>query len=219
MSLLIIPAIKTVTGGGGIPGDHIAHWTMDNISGSTLVDEDGNYDLTINGTVNTESGVIGDALTLDGSTNYANGSITLGNAFTVCGWVNITNLSSNRSIVSIGTGTLPCRIFVTTGGTLFISVNDGAGGFATVSFSGLTGTSAFICGIWRGNGNNMQISVNDGTPSTASQTQNYNNKTNMLLCARRTTDFSDKMLGWIDQFRVYNRALSASEITALYEEV
>lgn len=61
-----------------IPADNLAtHWTMGSISGTTLVDETGNHDGTINGTISYTPGYIGRALWFDGSTTWVDTGYTV----------------------------------------------------------------------------------------------------------------------------------------------
>lgn len=76
---------------GIMPQNYIAYWTMDNIAGSTLVDETGTYDGSISGAT-TDVGVDGDCLSFDGADDSVSFSGTvspLGSlpALTLSAWI------------------------------------------------------------------------------------------------------------------------------------
>lgn len=89
-------------GGGGIPTDYIAFYTMDNISGSTLVDETGAYDGTING-VAFSAGCSGQAAQFEGN-------VLANIALPIASQISDTMTVSARIIKG---ASLPCRILNT----------------------------------------------------------------------------------------------------------
>lgn len=204
----------------GIPSDYIAHWTMDNISGSTLVDESANgNDGTIVGATQTtgNGGHIDEALSFAGGSNqYVEIAMTIPSTVTIAGWVKVTNVSANRSIFSIGSGTNPSRVFLTAAGpTLYISTNSGAAGFDSVSWSS-SGAFVHLRAAW--DGSTMNLYLGNTLVATATQTAAFNDTTKLLLGTRRDTDYIDCLLGLMDHVYVYNRLLTTDEGAALAGE-
>ncbi len=202
----------------------IAHYTFEN----SAADISGNgYNGTlVNGPLfsTTQKKQGSYSLQLDGSNDYMNiGSVNLGDQFTFASWVympagtNIKTLISNSNSGSTANG---FRLMVNTYGTSdrkFIFET----GNGTQSGSASTPVSVFTNSVW----NHVAVTVNkstgvaniyfNGTNVTSDNSIltsfNTSNVVRLGIMANNTYPFQ----GYLDDTRLYNRVLTASEISAL----
>ena len=209
----------TMTVNAALP-EVIAKYTFD----STAADASGNNNTaTLNGTTSYAAGKINNALVLDGSTGYASlpaGIVSSLNNFTISAWVKASSVSTWSRVFDFGTGTTAYmfltlnagsypRFAITTNSNGSEQVINGTTAFTTgvwhhvaVTLSGTTGT-LYIDGVAVASNTGMTLKPS----SLGSTTQNYIGK----------SQWSDPYLnGSVDDFRIYSRALSASEISSLY---
>ncbi|PIR70266.1 MAG: hypothetical protein COU46_02535, partial [Candidatus Niyogibacteria bacterium CG10_big_fil_rev_8_21_14_0_10_42_19] len=194
---------------------------------TTAVDSSGNGNngTLINGPVWT-TGKIDGALQFDGVDDYVNlGIFNFGSVFTISAWVNINSGESNIQTIMANAGsgaaTNGFRIFVNTYGTsdqkLWIETGNGSTAGEAVSAASAVpyaGWHHIVAIVDRANGlanayvDNVQVITNDGilTDFANNQTTNIGQMTN------NTYRFGGKM----DDVRAYNYALSASEVSDLY---
>ncbi len=201
----------------------LAWYQADAASGSTLSDSSGNgKTAALNGSYSFASGVSGNALSLSGG--YASlpaGIVSSLNDFTISTWVKLSSLSSGSRIFDFGTGTsvymyltpqaigtnLP-RFAITTGGAggeqqvnSSTAIPVGVWTHVAVTLSGNTCT-LYLNGVAVGSNTGMTVHP----AAMGSTTQNYLGK----------SQYADAALqGSIDDFRLFGRALSASEVLAL----
>lgn len=208
-----------ITKGSALP-EVVAKYTFDN----TAEDSSGNNKTAmLNGSASYAKGMSGQALMLDGSGGYASlpeGIVSNLNDFTISAWINARKADTWTRVFDFGTGTdkymfltlnagsYP-RFAITTGGNDSEQTIDGTSAFPTgtwhhvaVTLSGTSGT-LYIDGSAAASNANMTL-----TPlSLGSTNQNYIGK----------SQWSDPYLdGSVDDFRIYSRALSPSEIRSLY---
>ncbi|PIT86830.1 MAG: hypothetical protein COU33_00995, partial [Candidatus Magasanikbacteria bacterium CG10_big_fil_rev_8_21_14_0_10_43_6] len=80
------------------------------------------------------------------------------------------------------------------------------------------GTWYHVAGVWDGSNASIYLNgVSDATPSSLGGTLGNNSSPLTVGTLRTLTTPTKFMDGKIDEVRVYNRALSASEISALYK--
>ncbi len=210
-------------GGVVIPTEGlVAHWTMDSITGSTLEDETTSYDATISGAVQTtgSGGHIGEALEFDGTDDYfycADSGLNL-SVFTVSMWFKSDDASySNERQLWTTTDSS------NTSGTLTAHIDDSGNDlqFGVHGGSILEGDTIFTDTDWHhvafsrdSDGSakiwldgNLEKSGTLSPPSAYEQFQVGKGHT-----AYGAWD------GRIDHMRIYNRALSESEIGILAAE-
>jgi hypothetical protein len=206
--------------------DLVAMYTMDNISGTTLVDESpNNEDATIVGTVPAISGHIGDALQFPGTSGnhvvLTNALMGVGD-YCICMWVDFNTLKAVGRVLGIGQGGTPGNrnvklIFENTVATINLIVATGAATFTTIASVGtaeLTGYHFFII---------------EGTPTS---TEMFKDDVSILSqgagldTSRATTSVAygnDRQFSGAvnahfdgDQLRAFNRKLTAQEKTDLF---
>lgn len=193
---------------------------FDEISGTQGIDSWGANHGTLASTASRSAGKYGNALQLDGTANsYATlptGIVSTLNDFTISAWVKMDALANWMRVFDFGTGTSKY---------LFLSVQTGTAGSIRYAIKnggneqGITYNFATPLNTWTHfavtqSGNTCSIYINGALvasnasisikPSTIGSTNlNYLGK----------SQWNDPMFkGAIDEFRIYSRALSASEI-------
>ncbi len=193
---------------------------FDEISGTQGIDSWGANHGTLASTASRSTGKYGKALQLDGSANsYATlptGIVSTLNDFTISAWVKMDALANWMRIFDFGTGTSKYLFFsVQTGtaGSIRYAIKNGS------SEQGITYNFATPLNTWTHfavtqSGNTCSIYINGALVATTtsitikpsaigSTNQNYLGK----------SQWNDPMFkGAIDEFKIYSRALSASEI-------
>ncbi|MES2476014.1 MAG: rhamnogalacturonan lyase B N-terminal domain-containing protein [Verrucomicrobiota bacterium] len=202
-----------------------AYVTFDESSGTNASDITGHgWDATrINGSAWT-TGVHGNAADLDGVDDHLtlpNGVVNGLKDFTISTWVRLDALNTWSRIFDFGTGTSnymflspqngatgKLRFAITQGGGAGEQIIDGAGPLATgvwthvaVTRSGTTGT-LYVNGSAVGSNPAMTLAPSD----LGSTTRNYIGR----------SQYPDPYLnGQLDEFQIFNRALSATELSTL----
>ncbi|EJL64423.1 LamG-like jellyroll fold domain-containing protein [Flavobacterium sp. CF136] len=193
---------------------------FDEISGTQGIDSWGANHGTLASTASRSIGKYGKALQLDGTANsYATlptGIVSTLNDFTISAWVKMDALANWMRIFDFGTGTSKYLFFsVQTGtaGSIRYAIKNGS------SEQGITYNFATPLNTWTHfavtqSGNTCSIYINGALVATTtsitikpsaigSTNQNYLGK----------SQWNDPMFkGAIDEFKIYSRALSASEI-------
>jgi hypothetical protein len=236
-SWMALGAFVASSGGGGSSEPDtttglIAHWTLDETSGSNIDDaagtNDGTWDDNDNDDVaeETETGVIGGALTFDGSDDYIDMGdvLDMGTAdATMAAWINTadcggpeTGIVSKRSDAGGADGyDIRCN-----GGSIKLTL--GAASGSTYQFNGTVnienGEWRHVAGTWDRDGD-MTIYVDGVVDSSLdiSVENGYDVQTNVELVIGALTGGGEKFFaGLIDDVRIYDRALSDDDIEALY---
>jgi hypothetical protein len=194
-------------------------------SGTTVADDTGNgwTGTLVNGPTWT-TGKSGNAVSLDGTNDYVslpNGVVSSASTATIVAWVNLSTVSNWQRIFDFGTGT-STYMFLTpknaaNGKIRFaIKVNnsseqiiDGQSALATggwhhvaVTLNGATGT-LYVDGAYAGSNTALTLKPSD----MGSTTQNW--------ISRSQFSGDPYLNGIVDEFRIYTRALTASEISVL----
>ena len=198
------------------PAPLVAHWKLDETTGTTASDSSGNSNTgTLQGANGLPAwqptgGKIGGALSFDGVDDRVEKTAFSGlpsGAITVSAWVKLDAHKNWNNIVNHEwTGTGGWSLFTDASGVATFGVSTPAQNIATKS--GLTaGTWHHLTGVY--DGSNVRIYVDDqeGTPRAISGAV-LDNVGNVGIGG--ATD------GSLDDVRIYNRALSAQEVTDLY---
>ena len=210
-----------------------AWWLLTDGSGSTATDIVGTNNLTGSGGYGWSSQYLGTAASSDGVDGKFTGTtISSFDDITVSCWVyydgtnNLSDFVSNR--VLGGGGTQPGFVFGSNGSTSTVEfyVDDGSSGRARVSDSKTTSLPAdtwiHFCGTWNRSTQNIKI-YKDGVDVTSSWTSSVTNvvaavsSSDDLTIANRPGTTARSLGGYIQNVRVWNRTLTADEITLLYE--
>jgi hypothetical protein len=206
----------------------VGWWTLDSFSGSTTADSSGNGNTgTDSGSAVTATGQIGQAWAADGSSVITvPGLLGQPSSVTLSTWVNLPAAPANRADV-LGMGasafiTLDCKV------SGCGSDNTGVSGIFykgsnnwvyTPSGVNIAGTGWHLVTFTIDNAAHLQTIYIDGVQK--GQTT-YTNAINYSDYGGNTTigstgDFSP-FVGNADDVRIYNRALSASDVAALYAD-
>ncbi len=207
------------------PRPNYGYWMFNENSGTIAADSSGGG---ANGALLTgaswTTGKFGNAISLNGTNGYARfpaGFISTLNDYTIAGWVNLNSVSTWARIFDFGSGTSVYMFLTPKSGSnairFAISTSGGSGEqqingtsipstgvwhhFA-VTLSGTVGI-LYVDGVAVGRNNNMTLK-----PSNLGYTtQNYIGK----------SQYSDPYLnGSVDDFRIYSRALSPTEVYYLF---
>ncbi len=220
--------VEDMNGGhpaGGSPvGSQVGYWKFDEGQGTTA-NNSGNGGSTLNGTINgatwTNDGKFGKALSFDGSNDYANTSsriIDSTNSFSVSGWVKFSSLSSNYSVplwngVDSTTGGFGLGYRKPNSRVIYAGWGSSAGEVAGPIST--DNTWYYLSSVYDGSKHKfyvngvLQGSVNFSTSNFASGTTTFGN-----LSSGNGYWFN----GLIDEVKVYNYALTDSDIQLDYNQ-
>lgn len=218
------------TGTESVPGDEITsglvgYWKFDDASGTQVMDFSPNRS---NGTwygTSTQryaTGTVGFAGKFNGTGDYldiGSNSITGTSAFTLSAWINTTSLSNYSGAISIGSSATGQLAYIGTVAAAQVGTSSSIGG----GFYGANyGSGDFSINRWAhvvmtfagGAGGAMTIYVNGISKVSAAYTPNLGALYRRI--GRIGSDTSYDFSGKVDDARVYNRALTASEIFNIY---
>ena len=206
------------------PSEFVAWYKFDETSGTTASDAGGNsFTAALNAGATWAEGKFGNAVKLDGVKDFVSlpaGILENVDDFTIAAWVNLEATSTWSRIFDFGSGT-GANMFLTprsSAGTLrFAITTSGAGGeqqinsghlvkkgiwqHIAVTRSGDIGI-LYMDGVEVARNDNLTIKPSDLGPTSG----NFIGK----------SQYADPYLkGLVDDFRIYSRALSASEIVSL----
>lgn len=217
-----VTKVFTINTGGGMTSDVVANYLFNETNGTTASDSSGNgNNATLNGSAAWTAGKNGNAVSLNGSTAYASlptGITSTLNDFTVSTWVRVNASADWSRILDFGTGT---------SNYMFLTPKAGGGGlrFAIKTTSGTEqqiNASALATGLWK----HVAVTLSgttgilyvDGAEVARNSSMTYKpsslGSTSSNFIGK--SQFSDPFLnGLVDDFKIYNRALSASEISTI----
>jgi hypothetical protein len=171
------------------------------------------------------AGRVGQAVNLDGSNDHVSlpaGIVNGLSNFTIATWVRLDTTSAWRRVFDFGTGTT-VNMFLTpqsdTNALRFAITTSGPAGEQQINGPALpTGVWKHVAVTKSGNLGTLYVDgvqVGQNTGMTLSPSSLGNTTQNWIGRSEYAADpFLD---GQIDQFRVYNRALSASEVLGLFQ--
>jgi hypothetical protein len=195
----------------------IHHYKMDEGSGSTAFDYEGNNDATINGAVWTTTAKTGGyALDFDGTDDYAEPNvIDPSGAFSITVWVKTSDLSRNTFIYAQD------RTNNSVSYALMMSNDVLDTEFSNGTFVSLTGSTVLSDGNWHHlaytwDESTLKGYVDASQETSASVGGTLNPPTNTVMAGRPDEDF-EYMNGILDDVRFYDEALSQSEIQDIYD--
>jgi len=204
------------------PPSGLAYWTFDNddTSGSTAIDVWGGNNLTINGATTGVSGAndtytTNEAYDFDGSNDTVEGTNLLSwSQLSVSLWVNSDTLAgSERYIFHVGAsaGNYYPLIVFNSGGSLFVVDYDES------EVSGGTPTT----GVWTMltftfDGSNIEMFIDGSSVDTNTASGGHTNENVSIGQIFGFTDTQNYFDGKIDDIRVYDKALSSTEVSDLY---
>lgn len=228
--------LRAAAGRARIPTDGlIAHYTMDNISGSTLVDEMGNYDGTLVNSPAFTPGIIGNAIDFDGNSGYAGSFGMTGvllDAFSF--WIYAPEEITSATATAYHFGTLSTLAGYAAIGPASSAYNDETLSFlffgATLSdrsFYYIKDTLPLGWNhvVFNWDGSTYKISLNGTERTTFHHTEGTGEPSGRVdleyLTLGKRYNYEQHSTLQLDQARIYSNSglgLDASEISALYNE-
>jgi len=209
-------------------------YRMDDINGSLGVTDLSSYSnngSSYNGSVQNDSGKFGKAMQFDGSNDYIltdSSTISL-SRLTLCAWINIgasNTVNSNNMIVSKYDGGVAKRVFglwqtINTNVVTFTTSPTGAyiaGNTLSTSSSLFDGNWHQVCGIHNGTYNFLYVDGALNNSATATSGIYSTSLPITIACSRVSgaCQGNDYFNGLIDEVLIFNRSLSAGEISSLY---
>ena len=211
----------TASSGGGAPAGAVAHWTFDETSGTLAADSAGSNDGTlVDGlTATGAAGQIGSSLVLDGADDLVNAGDTLGfsgqQSFTVSGWVRFDAGASDGDSHLIGRRTN--YYFEVENNEIIFGYRDGVGYTDLESvWSSVDGQWHHFAGVHDASSDEL-IAYIDGVEHDRVSTGGADIvDQGSAFTLGGFVDVGFHLDGALDDARVYDRALSASEVTDLY---
>ncbi|MFA5293857.1 MAG: LamG domain-containing protein [Phycisphaerae bacterium] len=211
----------------------VGWWKFDEVSGTAANDSsDYNNNGTVYGGATWTTGQIDGALNFDGSNDYVSvpdndNSLDMDNEMTITAWIKPSNISSYYCIAAkqpSGTagnnypGNYEFRIAQTSG--LLQLWHQGTG--TTYGYTGYVSTTAVTAGVWQHvtvtlkEGDSVKFYINGAPAGTLSQTAVFGIVNNEPVRIGARKDSAYWFYGSMDNIRIYNRALSGTEIQQLY---
>src|SRR5439155_12187098 len=201
----------------------VAYWKFDEGTGTTAADSSGNGNTgtLTNGPVWT-AGIAGNALYFDGTDDNVmvmdSNSLDLSNAFTLSAWVNPASAFTDfRSILAKN-----YKYYLYASGAGFCGDGSPLGGLFEVMDTVVCQPSPLPVNTWTHltvtyNGSTLTLYRNDAAVATASVSGTLSPSTETLQIG--ASQYGEYFQCLIDEVRVYNRALSATEIQTIYQQV
>ena len=204
--------------------DLVANWHYSEGSGSTAADSSGNnYNLTLSAAAGwSSSGKFGSALSLTGVTNSCAkvaANPVSPSAWTICSWVKFTASSPWMALASFSNGNLLITVNdCSTAGVIAVEAYNGGWGTAVCGHTAVNdGNWHHVC-VAQATDNNNSIYVDgilDNTPASTGKSFASWPGTGTQIGTRNTC-VDGLFNGLMDDTQMYNRALSSTEITKLY---
>ncbi len=208
------------------PAGLVGYWPLDEATGSSAGDQSGNnHSGKLNNSPVWTTGKLGAALifngnntTVDINTNVLNTSTS----FSASAWVQLYDLSTWHTAVSQdGTNISGFYLqFTASGQFAFSLVNtDSTGGTtvrATSNFNPVINTWYHIVGVYDASVQQISLYVNGTLQSTQPVPAPWNATGETVIGRAKWGGNADFWNGKIDDVRLYNRALSATDVTSLY---
>ncbi|HLJ48451.1 MAG TPA: LamG domain-containing protein [Bryobacteraceae bacterium] len=206
----------------------IRYWTFDEGSGSTVYDYSGsNASGTIMSGVTWVTGKVGrTALSFPGTNSAGTNSVLTSpitgslSDFTINVWADPSvSLTSGGTYSLVESQNSPYTAFRVSGGVLALRVDSwgGSGSAYYALSSGYQNQWVMFTAVWNSSAQTIQFYVNgvlgNTTTGITSLAQNLNWPTSV---AQYTNTNTTAFNGILDDLRVYNRALSAAEVAAMY---
>jgi hypothetical protein len=218
--LLLLIVLLPLRASADITSNLSGYWNLDETSGGVAADSSGNnnHGTLTNGPAWT-TGKVGNGLSFDGVNDYVSLgdplSLRPANFMTLAAWVNFSNTSANRMIIAKDDSNLPSN-------NSFLRVD--AGGAVVCSIGGIrvTVSPGVVIGQWTHvactyNGANIRLYINGTQRGTIARTGPILDEAGVgwLIGARTPASPAIFMSGRLDEVRIYDRALSATDVVQL----
>jgi hypothetical protein len=194
-------------------------------TGTTASDLSGNgWTGTLNGGASWVAGNKGNAVDLSGTNQYVAlpaGVVSGAETITIAAWVNLDTVSTWSRIFDFGSGTSKYMFLTPLNGTngIRFEIRNGS------SFRTIDGTVALATGGWHhvavtldGTTGTLYVDSQQVGSSTVNIRPSHLGATTQNWIGRSQWSSDPYLDGQVDDFRIYNRALSAAEVSAVMNE-
>lgn len=203
----------------------IGYWPLDEGSGTAAADKSGsgNAGALTNGPAwqPGSSCKVGGCLSFDGIDDYVNcgssGSLRSTAAVSVSFWAKVGAEKADQFFVSYGDTGFHGWNLILSGTSLYMRVGNGSlAAVPGISLSPLTGAWHHVVGVYDGSNAQVYIDGAYGTGSPFSGLIDYSGMTACYIGNAQGLSSVRYFNGYLDDIRVYNRALSAADVSAIY---
>lgn len=195
----------------------VAYWKLDETSGTRFDSTANSNDLTDNNSVGSVTGVVGNAADFDG-TNYLSApndsAFNTTGEFTVTVWIYSTIVTGAQGVVGVWHVGGRQWLIVRQSSLLRFYCSSTGINFTYISSPVPTNTWSFVAAGY--DGSNIFISLNGGAMTTTPFTGPIYGASGQNLEVGAYFGGSYLFYGLIDEIGIWHRALTASEITQLY---
>jgi len=188
------------------------------LDGNAL-DTGGAYNGTWSGTAAYVTGKFGQAASMPAAGDF----ITLPNNilttdFSITCWINISSFFNYNTIFTTDNSNTSGFFDIVADSNSKLSINwyDGSNRPQLLLSDVLSVNTWYFVSVTK-SGSNYSLSINAGTPVTTTNSLTLS-QTNVQIGSNPATT-SERIKGLIDQIRIFNRALTATEVNTLYTEV
>lgn len=201
----------------------VGYWSFNEGSGTQAGDYSGNGNTgSFNGNPSWVNGRFGNGLEFDGNDHISMGDIhSAPTEITLSAWVNLDSVVEEPILIK-GMGAAGNREYgmYILSNKVFASVaREAAGDVDSKSGATTVGTGAWVHAAMTWDGSTLTIykdGDDDGSVATSVGSGDIQDLADSLIIGRDET--GDYFNGEIDEVRIYNRALSATEVAALYQQ-
>ena len=201
------------------PIANLAYYKLNGGSGTTVTDLSGNG---YNGTatsVTYAAGRFGQAAVFNGGASYVNlnSAVLPASVFSISIWINLNSLSTGWLFSQYTGGVTGRFIFnVTSTGGFQINVSS-TNSLSTTNIPVITTNNWHHVVVVKDGSNGWILYADGASHSTWNSTENIITNQNTILGGDDSVT-SSNMVGSIDQVRIFNTAISAANVTSLYNE-
>jgi len=200
----------------------VSYWKLDESSGNAS-DSVGSNTLTNSGTASYSAGKINNGVDFSATTKYLGKGSPSGlpsgtAAFTMATWVKFDNFSTARYFMSFGGTTNNTQVVIRCDSATSWVIDDNGVGTAFPAVSSMsTGTWYHIVYTYPGSGNVYTAYLNGVSIGTANNTRAPNlGTTNVSLGSSNNTSSASNLVGSMDEAGIWSRALTADEVSQLF---
>lgn len=216
-TVAVYPAVPSTNCVLAPPG-LVAWWSADNTAGDRI----GSHHGVLTNGAGFAAGYVSQAFALDGVSKYVavpdSADWAFGtNEFAIELWANFATVAGTQAMLGSdeGPGSTKKWIFWRTGGSLGFHIADGSGGGATLGSAGFNPVAGqwYHVGVTR-SGSSFTFYVNGAALSTDSSSFTVPDANAPLTIGQAENQFF--FGGMLDDVRIYNRALAAGEVLAIF---
>lgn len=220
------------TGKSPLPPGIVAHWKLDEQSGSTMSDysEYGNSGTLINMDNNAwTTGILGNALRFDGVDDYVlvlhDESIDFAEqGFTVSFWLKQSEIDRHMRYIIKGTHEIPgtgkrYEVFHHSSNVVRFAIDDNVtkSRIEVSNTNFVTGDWVHVVAVRNTASDQLQLYVNANLEGSAPDNTGNISQDEDLYLGVSSDEFDTYLTGALDDIRIYNYALDHTEIQALYQ--